>query len=164
MGQRRLGVVGVGAALLVLAEVVVFVLLAKAIGVGWTLLALLVASALGAWLLRREGSRAWRALRETARSGQPVGADATRGVVGLLGALLLVVPGFITAVAGLLLLIPPVRRLASGRVRSFAEGRLPSATAGDLFGPRRVRVRRSTPPAGDVPDSEVVEGEIIDPR
>jgi UPF0716 protein FxsA len=164
MRDRRLAGVGVGAALLVLAEIVVFVLLVQAIGIGWTLLALLVTSALGGWLLRREGVRAWRALRETASSGRPVGAGATRGVVGLLGALLLVVPGFITDVVGLMLLIPPVRRLAGGRVQHFAEGRLSSATAGDLFGPRQVRVRRGPTVPADAPDTEVVEGEIIDPR
>ncbi len=165
--RQRLGFVGVGALLLVIAEIAVFVLVAKEIGTIFAVLLVLVTSALGAWLLRREGVRAWRALRTTAGSGQPVGTGATSGLVGLLAALLLLVPGFLTDLAGLALLIPPVRRLAGGQVQRLAEGRLSSATAGDLFGPRRVRVRRGTPTAPGTPPAEsdeVIEGEIIDPR
>lgn len=163
--RQRAGWIGVGALLLVIAEIAAFVLVAKAIGAVWAVLLIIVGCALGGWLLRREGVRAWRALRDAAGSTQPVGVGATSGVVGLLAALLLVVPGFLTDLAGLALLIPPVRRLAGTGVQRFAEGRLSSATAGDLFGPRRVRVRRGAPPTGTpTDDTEVIEGEIIDPR
>jgi UPF0716 protein FxsA len=162
--RQRLGLVSVGALLLVVAEIVLFVLVAQAIGFAWTLLAVVVTSALGGWLLRREGIRAWRGLRAAARSGQPVGADATTGAVGLLGAVLLLIPGFLTDLAGLALLVPPVRALAGGRVRGFAERRLSSATAGDVFGPRRVRVRRGAPTTQPGPADEVIEGEIVDPQ
>jgi UPF0716 protein FxsA len=168
MRQRR-GLLGFGALLLVLLEIVTFVLVAYAIGVLWAVLLVIATGILGGWLLRREGVRAWRSLRDSAGSGQPVGAEAVPGVVGLTGALLLVVPGFLTDVVGLALLIPPVRRLAASGVRRFAERRLPSSTAGDLFGPRRVRVRPGPPsapsaPGTQPPTGDVLEGEIIDPR
>jgi UPF0716 protein FxsA len=168
MRQRR-GLLGFGALLLVLLEIVTFVLVAYAIGVLWAVLLVIATGILGGWLLRREGVRAWRSLRDSASSGQPVGAEAVPGVVGLTGALLLVVPGFLTDVVGLALLIPPVRQLAASGVRRFAERRLPSSTAGDLFGPRRVRVRPGTPsapsaPGAQPPTGDVLEGEIIDPR
>jgi len=168
MRQRR-ELLGFGALLLVLLEIVTFVLVAYAIGVLWAVLLVIATGVLGGWLLRREGVRAWRALRDSAGSGQPVGPEAVPGVVGLAGALLLLVPGFLTDLVGLALLIPPVRRLASSGVRRFAERRLPSSTAGDLFGPRRVRVRPGTPTAPSTPDGQppagdVLEGEIIDPR
>jgi len=79
--------------------------------------------------------------------------------VGLLGALLFVVPGFVTDLLGLALLLPPLRRGARVVVRRSIERRFSSAVAGDLFGPRqvRVRVRRTTPE-----DGEPIEGEIVD--
>ncbi|HWB35843.1 MAG TPA: FxsA family protein [Rugosimonospora sp.] len=162
--RQRAGWIGIGALLLVIAEVAVFVLVAKAIGAVWAVLLIIAGCGLGGWLLRWEGVRAWRALRSAAGSAQPVGVGATSGVVGLLAALFLVVPGFLTDLAGLALLVPPVRRLAGARVQRFAEGRLSSATAGDLFGPRRVRVRRGAPGGATGEDTEVIEGEIIDPR
>ncbi len=113
--RQRLGWIGVGAALAVLAEIVVFVLVAHLIGTLWALLLVLATGILGGWLLRREGVRAWRSLRQTSGAGGPVGDGATTGLVGLLAALLLVVPGFLTDLAGLALLLPPVRRVRRRR-------------------------------------------------
>jgi UPF0716 protein FxsA len=58
---------------------------------------------------------------------------------------LLATPGLVTAALGILLALPPGRQIARLVVRRGTERRLSSAQAGDLFGPRRVRVRRGTP-------------------
>jgi UPF0716 protein FxsA len=144
-------------------EVAVFIAVAHAIGAGWAVLAGAALSLLGVALLRREGLRAWRRFRDAAGGGRPPGVQASDGVVGLGGALLLAVPGFVTAVAGLLLLLPPARPLARHRVQRFAERRLTAAAAGSLFGPRTVRVRQGDPvdePAP--PPGPAIEGEIVD--
>lgn len=133
-------------------EVAALVAVAKLVGLSWTLLLLVALSVLGGWLLRREGVRAWRRFRTAAQSGPP-GRHATDGVVGLGGALLLAVPGFVTAALGLFLLLPPVRVLARRGVQHLAERRLSSAAAGDLFGPRRVKVRRGSPRPGPAPSA-----------
>jgi UPF0716 protein FxsA len=146
-------------------------------GALWTVLLVLATSALGSLLLRREGVRAWRRFREAAVQGRAPGEEVSNGLVGLSGAVLLTVPGLVTDLVGLALLVPPVRRLARARVQAFAERRVSPALASDLFGPRRVRVRRGTPgPAGGpgagaggappVPGEPgtAIEGEIIDPR
>lgn len=149
------------------AEVAVFILVGHWIGWGWTLLLVLAASLAGAALLQRESVEAWRRLREAARSGRPPGGQVIEGLVGLIGALLLAVPGLLTGVVGGLLLVPPLRRLAGREVERRAERRLPSATAGDLFGPRRVRVRvRRDQPRPAEPDGgagPTIEGEIVGP-
>ncbi|HET8682662.1 MAG TPA: FxsA family protein [Micromonosporaceae bacterium] len=160
-------------------EVAALVAVARLVGLSWTLLLLVALSVLGGWLLRREGVRAWRRFRTAAQSGPP-GRHATDGVVGLGGALLLAVPGFVTAALGLFLLLPPVRVLARRGVQRLAERRLSSAAAGDLFGPRRVKARRGSPrraaagPATDLPvrgpaapgpppaPPPVIEGEVVD--
>jgi UPF0716 protein FxsA len=145
------------------AELVTFVALGELIGFAVTLLLVVLASGLGLVLLRREGLRAWRGFRSAAAAGAPPGPRVTDGVIGLGGALLLAAPGLLTGVAGALLLTPPVRALARSRVQARAEKRMSSAEAGQVFGPRRVRVHREPPPAGQL-DAEVVEGEIVDDR
>jgi len=151
-----LAVLAVGAG-----ELAAFIGLGNLLGFGLTLLLVALVSLLGVVLLRREGLRAWRGFREAATAGAPPGPRVTDGVVGLGGALLLAAPGLVTGLAGAVLLIPPVRRLARGRVQASAERRMSSAEAGQVFGPRRVRVEHPEPPsAGD----EVVEGEIVDDR
>jgi len=126
-------------------EIAVFILVAHLIGFGFTVLLVLVASAAGVLLLRREGTRAWRGFKAAAEAGQPPGAQVTDGLVGLFAGVLLAIPGLVTAALGILLALPPGRQLARLAVRRATERRLSSAQAGDLFGPRRVRVRRGAP-------------------
>ncbi|GAA2627622.1 hypothetical protein GCM10010399_69000 [Dactylosporangium fulvum] len=173
-----LGLTAIGAFLLVIAEVVVFVLVAQVIGWGWAVLIGLATMLIGAMLLKREGVRAWRRFRAAVGEGRPAGTEVSDGLTGLLGALLLLTPGFITDAVGLLLLVPPVRALAVRQVRNATERRISPAAAGDLFGPRFVRAQRDTAPAqhtggasvttggagGTTGGGEVVEGEIVDPH
>jgi UPF0716 protein FxsA len=166
----RRGLTWVPVALLVTAviEITVFVLLAQLIGFGWAFLLVLITSMAGLLLLRREGMRAWRRFRDAAQSGRPPGDQVTDGVVGLAAGLLLAVPGLVTAVLGLLLAVPPGRSLARRGARRFAEGRMSSAVAGDLFGPRRVRVKRGatrpdSPPPGPAaePSPPLTPGPVV---
>lgn len=166
------------------AEIVVFVLVAHWIGFGLALLAVIATSLLGGLLAKHEGTRAWRRFRAVTEAGERPGPQLTRSLVGLLAAVLLFIPGFITDVIGLALLLPPVRALAAVGVTNVATRRLGSATVGSFLGPRRVRVRAGRPTRTPttstatvrvtVPDSggpapagaygEAIEGEIIDPR
>jgi UPF0716 protein FxsA len=152
--------VRIGAGLLALAEVVVFVLVAGWIGVGWTLLATLATSALGWALLARQGTRALTELRERARERRPSGrALGDAGLIAV-GGLLMVLPGFLGDVVGLLCLLPPTRFLVRGALGRVLVTRLPA----ELRGPVRVRSRR----AEGVPYAEprpgrplVIEGEVV---
>jgi UPF0716 protein FxsA len=164
MMRRGWALLPLGLLLVAVAEIAVFVAVVHAVGAGWALLLLVAASIAGFALLRREGVRGWRAFRSAAEAGQPPGPRVSHSLVGLLGALLLAVPGFLTAVAGLLLLVPPVRALARHGVERATSRRMPSAVAGDLFGPRRVRVRPGDPISEDVPvttPGPAIEGEIV---
>src|SRR3954470_5818692 len=142
MMRRPLALLPIGLLLLAVAEIAVFVAVVHAIGGFWALFLVLASCIAGMALLRREGVRGWRAFREAAESGRPPGAQVSNSLVGLLGALLLAVPGFITGVGGLLLLTPGIRELVRRGVTHATERRIPAAVAGDLFGPRKVRVRR----------------------
>jgi UPF0716 protein FxsA len=168
--RRGIALAPVGLILTGAAEIAVFVLVAHAIGAGWAVLLLAGSSLAGLALLRREGARAWRRFRAAAAEGRPPGPQVIDGLVGLGGALLLAVPGFVTAVLGLLLLVPPLRAVARRGVEHAMEGAVSTAVAGDLFGPRRVRVRRGDPvpdgepaaAAGGSIEGEIVEGVVVD--
>ena len=93
-------------------EIYVIVQVGQLIGVIPTVLLLLVESLIGAWLVRREGRRAWRALRASVNTGAlPSRALADAGLV-LVGGTLLLTPGFVTDVVGFFFVLPFTRPLA----------------------------------------------------
>ena len=157
-------------------EIVLLVVIARQIGPALTLGLVVATSVLGAVLLRREGSRGWRRFRAALAERRPPGVEATDGLVGLVAALLLFMPGFVTDAIGLLLLVAPVRAVAGAALRRRAERRISPAAATDLFGPKRVQRMPTPDPApgtgtagtdaggdGAPVEAEIVEGEIIDP-
>lgn len=133
--------------LYVVAEIVVLITVGSALGAGWTILLLLVSSALGLWLLRREGSRALRALREASRTGRPPHHEIADGVLIFIGGVLMILPGFLSDLLGLACLFPPTRRLVRRSLLALILRRLPVA----VFNPRRGR-------GGRVIDGEVETG------
>jgi UPF0716 protein FxsA len=172
MQRQRIALLPVGFAVLAIAEVAVFLSVAHTIGAGWALLVMAVTMLAGMSLLRREGIKGWRGFQAAAAEGRPPGAQVANSLAGLGAALLLSVPGFITAVAGLLLLIG--RPFTKRAIERYTERRVGAAVAGDLFGPRRVKVRRGEPvvvaehdetpvhiPPAAAIEGEVIEGEVI---
>ena len=114
---------------------------------GWPTLGLLVAAALlGAWLLRREGRRAWTALTEAFSSGRIPSGELADAALVLVGGVLLMLPGFATDVIGFLFLLPMTRPVARRLVAFFVARRI-SRLVGPTTAPRR---------------SEVIEGETVD--
>jgi UPF0716 protein FxsA len=145
--------------LLLVAEVAVVAVVSSWIGFGWTLLLLLGTTLLGGWLVRREGARAWRSFSAAVAEGRPPGRAALDGVLILIGGLLVLLPGFVSDLLGLLCLLPPTRRLLGRALVGWAltRGR---ATV--------VRVRATRGPAGAPPPwppgaGRVIEGEIEPP-
>ena len=93
-------------------EVWLLIQVGSRIGVLPTVAILIAEAALGAWLMRREGNRAWIALNEAFGTGKmPTGELADAALV-LVGGVLLMLPGFITDVIGLLFLLPFTRPFA----------------------------------------------------
>lgn len=175
MRGRGLALLPLGLSLLAVVEIVVFIAVAHAIGGMWAVLLGVAASLTGVALLRREGIKGWRRFQAAAVEGRPPGPQVSNSLVGLLGALLLAVPGFVSSVAGLLLLLPPGRQLVRHQMERYAERRVGGAAAGDLFGARHVRVHpgdpivvvdeepgapRSRTPAAAI-EGEVIEGEVL---
>ena len=146
-------------ALLILAEFVVFVLVAGWIGLGWTILAALATSALGVVLLARQGTKALADLRERARSRRSAGRELGDAGLVAAGGLLMVLPGFIGDLVGLLCLLPVTRGLVRGLLTRLVLVRLPDG----MRGPVRVESVRTAGVGGPAPDAGplVIEGEIV---
>jgi UPF0716 protein FxsA len=159
------------AVLAILAELVVFVAVAAWIGIGWTLLAMLATSALGSLLLARQGVRALTELRERARSRQPAGRELGNAGLVAVGGLLMVLPGFLGDLLGLLCLLPLTRGLMRTLIARFVVGRLPVGMRPPVR-TRSVRVEQvggspwggsgSTRATPLVIEGEVIDGEAID--
>jgi len=66
---------------------------------------------LGAYLIQTEGRKVWRQAQQQMQSGQPPGHALLEGLCVLAGGILLIVPGFISDVIGLTMLLPFTRPL-----------------------------------------------------
>ncbi len=132
--------------------------IAAIIGVGtvigaWpTLLLLVVESLLGAWLVRREGARAWRALTEALQTGRMPSRQLADAALVLVGGTLLLTPGFLTDLAGFFCVLPLTRPIA----RRFLEAAVARRLLGGMgpTGPGR--------PSQSGQRSDVIPGEVVD--
>ncbi|MEE1803653.1 MULTISPECIES: FxsA family membrane protein [unclassified Streptomyces] len=142
-------------------EIWLLTVVAEAAG-GFVVLLLLVgAVVLGAVVVKSAGRRAFRNLTETLQRQQNPGAAPSEEATGstgngflMLGGLLIMLPGLITDVLGLLLLLPPVRTTLGRYAERSLERRMRAAapgTLGDAF--QQARMRQ--------PDGKVVQGEVI---
>ena len=103
--------VRMAAGLLVLAEFVVFVLVAGWIGVGWTILAHAGHQRAGLRAAGPAGHEGARRLRDRARARRPAGRELGDAGLIAVGGLLMVLPGFLGDLLGLLCLLPVTRGL-----------------------------------------------------
>jgi UPF0716 protein FxsA len=92
-----------------LAEILGLVVVAAAIGVGWTVLALVGTGVLGILVIRVLGAASLAELQGALVRREPPTGALVRGACVLLAGMLLIVPGFLSDVVALLLLIPPLR-------------------------------------------------------
>lgn len=99
------------------------VAVAGAVGLGWTLLALVALSVSGVFLLRSQGLAVWRRADAELAAGRMPTRSLVDGAMVMLGGCLLIVPGFITAAAGLLLILPPTRALLRPAILRWMECR-----------------------------------------
>src|SRR5690349_5206972 len=93
-------------------EIYVIVQVGQEIGALPTVALLIVESLIGAWLVRREGRRAWNALRAAVTTGQLPSRELADAGLVLIGGTLLLTPGFVTDVVGFFFVLPLTRPVA----------------------------------------------------
>jgi UPF0716 protein FxsA len=101
----------------IVVEIWVIIQVAHAIGALDTIALLILVSVVGAYLTKHEGFVVLRRLRAQLDAGRVPAAELVDGVLVLAAGVLLLVPGFVTAVVGLLLLFPPTRALFRAYLR-----------------------------------------------
>jgi UPF0716 protein FxsA len=92
---------------------------------GWqTITLLLVESALGAYLVKREGRRSWQALRVALTTGQMPGRELADAALVLIGGTLLLTPGFLTDIIGFFFILPFTRPITRRWLQRVVERHL----------------------------------------
>jgi UPF0716 protein FxsA len=107
-----------------IAELFVIIQVGELIGVWPTLLLLLLDAIVGSWLLKREGRAAWRRFNEALAERRMPGKEVADGFLVILGGALLIAPGFLTDILGVLLLIPVTRAVFRRILRRWTVGRV----------------------------------------
>ncbi len=92
-----------------IAELAVIIQVGQAIGVWWTIAILIADSVLGSLLMRSQGRAAWRRFNEALQTGRVPAREVADGVLVIFGGALLLTPGFLSDIFGLLFLLPPTR-------------------------------------------------------
>ncbi|WP_181723664.1 FxsA family protein [Nocardia gipuzkoensis] len=109
--------------LYVVVEVAALVAIGQLIGVLPTVLVLIAGSAAGMLLVGAQGRRVFEQFRRAARGEVAPGAAVADGALVAAGGVLMFVPGLVTSLFGLLLLLPPTRSLLRPLVTAFAARR-----------------------------------------
>lgn len=106
-----------------LVEIALFVVVSALIGFLPAFALLVGTSVIGALVLRRAGSGRLARLKAAAAGGQIPELRANSGVWTVLGAVLLLLPGFLTDILGVSLMLPPVQRWIGKILRQSIERR-----------------------------------------
>jgi UPF0716 protein FxsA len=122
-----------------------------------TLALLVLLSVAGAWLVKREGLGVWTRFRSQVERGALPTNELLDGILILLAGALMLTPGFVTDVVGILLLIPPARAVVRALLARRFRTRLEAATTAGFRGPGGTFVY------GRVYDVEHV-GDVTPPR
>lgn len=163
-GRRRRGkwwwLIAVLLVVVPLAEIYVLIQVGQVIGVWWTLVLLLADSILGSWLIKREGGRAWRALNDALARGQMPAKEIADGALILVGGTLMLSPGFVTDLAGILLILPFTRPLVRGVLTRVLARRM--TVIGDVAAMTGQNPFAARQRPGPDPTGPVVQGEVVD--
>ncbi len=143
-----------------LVEIWAILQVGQLVGPWWTIALLVLDSMVGAWLIKREGGRAWQALRQALQGGRMPASEIADGALILIGGTLMLSPGFVLDLAGILLILPFTRPVARRLLTSVVERRLVAAPSSG--GPFRPGGPGNAHRPGPGPEGPVVRGEVVD--
>lgn len=106
------------------AEIYLLIKLGRLLGAGTTIAIVLLTGALGAYLARQQGFSVLTKIQKDLQNGIPPTDRLLDGALILVGGVVLLTPGFLTDLTGLLLLLPPTRRIAKSYLTSWAKKRI----------------------------------------
>lgn len=92
-------------------ELFILMLSGKTIGVGYTFLLIIASGIIGGYFAKKQGLKAFREVSDNVKNHQAPGDAAINGISIFVGAILVVLPGFISDILGFMLLFAPTRNL-----------------------------------------------------
>jgi UPF0716 protein FxsA len=149
--------------LLPIAELWLIIQIGGAIGVLPTLALLIVDSLVGAALARSQSRAGWERFNVALAEGRIPGKEVFDGAMIILGGALLLTPGFITDIFGLIFLIPPTRAVVRAFLTRLAGRRGAVAFRVAEFGYAR-RPGAGAPRPGQSYDYEGSASEVTEPE
>ena len=117
-----------------ISEIYVLLEVSDIIGVGYTIILVILTAIVGAALMRAQGLATMIRMREEMARGEPPAATLVEGVMLLFAGALLLTPGFITDTIGFLCLTPAVRSGIAKKVVANAVIGVQGATFGAMPG------------------------------
>jgi UPF0716 protein FxsA len=113
-----------------IAELAVLIQIGELIGIWWTIALLIADAVLGSMLARSQGRTVWRRFNEAVAGGRVPARETMDGALVLFGGALLLTPGFLSDILGIVLLVPPTRAVVRRvLVRRFAARMVTSMSA-----------------------------------
>ncbi|MBK5267843.1 MAG: FxsA family protein [Acidimicrobiia bacterium] len=93
--------------------------------IGWeiTLGIVVVTGLIGAYLVKRQGTNAWRAIGAAFQQGKLPAGELADGALILVGGAFLLTPGLLTDLVGFSLMAPLVRRVVRDRLTIYVQRR-----------------------------------------
>lgn len=116
--------------LFIFLEVAGFVAMAEAVGLLGVFALIVLGIVSGAFIIRTIGLASVQRMQQRAQDGETVGQELGGLVLGFLGGVLLIVPGFLTDLIGIALLIKPIQMLVWPRYGRQMAGRMPNVGRG----------------------------------
>lgn len=124
MLQKILG----GLIILMFAEIAMFIFIGTKIGLLPTLLMIAATSFLGMFIVKKVGLQSFRKIQQDIVTGNAPGAALIEGALFVIGAILLLVPGFISDIFAVLLIVPTTRKLFMAPIFSILRKRMKKGT------------------------------------
>ena len=117
-----------GLLILMFAEIAMFIFIGTKIGVLYTLLLIAATSFIGMFIVKKIGFKSFQEIQANVVTGNAPGAALIEGALFVVGALLLLVPGFISDIVALLLIVPTTRKLFLAPIFSVLRKRIKQDT------------------------------------
>lgn len=110
-------------------ELVLIIQVGQAVGAWNTIGLLIIDSLVGAWLVKHQGVGLLKRSRERLQKGEMPSDEIFSGIAILFAGALMLTPGFLTDVVGLVILIPPIRSVAMAVIRRNFHSRATNSSA-----------------------------------
>ncbi|HEX7738442.1 MAG TPA: FxsA family protein [Marmoricola sp.] len=141
-------------------EIAVLIQVGEVIGPWWTILLLLLDGMFGTWLIKHEGRRAWTALQSALQQGRLPATELADGILILVGGTLMLAPGFVTDVFGMLMILPFTRPIGRRILAGILGRRL--LVVGSPLAAATARATGTEQAAQRPGHDDVIRGEVID--